>query len=283
MGIPMRLPHINDSDVDFKIEGKGIRFGLASIKYISDIIAQRYIAARPFRTYEEVKEFTFTKGSGVNSRALEAMNKIGAVTFPDNPRNDDEIRENMYEYLNLPEFNIQVPSHYHAYITTADEYDEKGAFIMMGLVRDIKRGKGWSRAELLDSTGSVGIFDDETPTVEKGRTYIILVGNNRIVDAVPVDEIKESNSALVRFLNYKTLPYGQDEYFVLSFKPRITKAGKRMASLVVADSGRELMSMVVFPSAFPMAYTRIEEGNAYKINYNINKDDDLVFQEVVSA
>jgi DNA polymerase-3 subunit alpha len=29
MGIPMRLPHINDSDSDFKIEGKGIRFGLS--------------------------------------------------------------------------------------------------------------------------------------------------------------------------------------------------------------------------------------------------------------
>jgi DNA polymerase III alpha subunit len=103
------------------------------------------------------------------------------------------------------------------------------------------------------------------------------------VEAVPVDELKESNSPWVRFLNYKQLPYGQDEYYVLSFKPRITKAGHRMASLVVADSGRELMSMIVFPRNFAMAYTRIEEGNAYKINYNLSKDDDLVFQEVVNA
>jgi DNA polymerase III subunit alpha len=282
MGIPMRLPHVNDSDADFKIEGKGIRFGLASIKYISNTIAERYIAARPFKSFEEVKEFTFTKGNGVNSRALESMNKIGALTFPDNPRNDDEIRSNMYEYLKLPEFNIQVPQHYHAYISSTDDFDEKGAFIIMGVVRAIKRGKGWSRVDILDSTGSIGVFDDEETKIEAGRTYIFLVGSNRIVDAVPVDELKESNSALVRFLNYKTLPYSQDEYFVLSFKPRITKAGKRMASLVVADSGRELMSMVVFPSAFAMAYTRIEEGNAYKINYKISKDDDLVFDEVVA-
>jgi hypothetical protein len=211
------------------------------------------------------------------------MRKIGALTFPDNPVNQEEIRENMYEYLGLPEFNMHVPQHYHAYITTADDYDEKGAFIMMGIVRGIKRGKGWSRVELLDSTGSVGIFDDEQTTIEAGRTYIVLVGSNRIVDAVPVDELGTSKSPLVRFLNYKQLPYGQDEYFVLSFKPRVTKAGKRMASLVVADSGRELMSMIVFPSTFAMAYTRIEEGNAYKINYNISKDDDLVFQEVISA
>ena len=283
MGIPMRLPHINDSSIDFKIEGKGIRFGLAGIKFISDKIASRYIEGRPFNSFAEVQEFTFTKGNGVNSRALESMRSVGALTFPDNPRNEEEIRENMYEYLNLPEFNLQVPQHYHAYITSADEFDEKGAFIMMGVIRSIKRGKGWSRVELLDSTGSVGIFDDEETSIEAGRSYIILVGSNRIVEAVPIDEIRESSSALVRFLNYKQLPYGQDEYFVLSFKSRVTKAGKRMASLVVADSGRELLSMIVFPSNFAMAYTRLEEGNAYKINYSLSKDEDLIFQEVVNA
>ena len=283
MGIPLRLPHINDSDIDFKIEGKGIRFGLASIKFISDKIASRYIEGRPFASYKEVEEFTFTKGNGVNSRALASLNAVGALTFADNPRDDNKIRENLYEYLNLPEFSNDVPQHYHAYINSVDEFDEKGAFILMGVVRAIKRGKGWSRVEILDNTGAIGIFDDEETSIEAGRAYIILVGSNRIVEAVPIDEIRESDSALVRFLNYKQLPYSNDEHFVLSFKPRVTKAGKRMASLVVADSGREIKSMVVFPSNFAMAYTRIESGNAYKINYSVNKEEDLIFQEVVSA
>ena len=282
MGIPLRLPHINDSDTDFKIEGKGIRFGLSAIKYISDTIASRYIAARPFKSFAEVQEFTFTKGNGVNSRALEAMRVVGALTFPDNPRNDEEVRSHLYEYLNLPEFNIQVPQHYHAYISGTDEFDEKGAFILMGVVKAIKRGKGWSRVEILDSTGSIGVFDEEETKIEAGRTYIILVGSNRIVEAVPVDEIRESVSPLVRFLNYKQLPYGQDEYYVLSFKHRRTKAGKNMGTLVVADSGRELMSMIVFPSTFAMAYVGITEGKAYKINYSMSKDEDLVFQEIVA-
>ena len=283
MGIPLRLPHINDSDTDFKIEGKGIRFGLSAIKYISDTIANRYIAARPFKSFAEVQEFTFTKGNGVNSRALESMKKVGALTFPDNPRNDDEVKSNLYEYLNLPEFNIQVPQHYHAYISSVDEFDEKGAFILMGVVKGIKRGKGWSRVEVLDQTGSIGIFDEEETSIEPGKTYILLVGSNRIVEAVPVEDIRESNSPLIRFLNYKQLPYGNDEYFVLSFKHRKTKAGKNMGTLVVADSGRELMSMIVFPSTFAMAYTRIEEGQAFKINYSLSKDEDLVFQEVVNT
>jgi len=282
MGIPMRLPHINDSDIDFKIEGKGIRFGLSAIKYISDKIASRYIEGRPFNSFKEVEEFTFTKGNGVNSRALSSLNSVGALTFPDNPRNDEKIRESMYEYLNLPEFNIQVPQQYHAYTTSADEFDEKGAFILMGLVRGIKRGKGWSRVEVLDNTGSIGVFDDEQTTIEPGKTYIILVGSNRIMEAVPIEEIRESNSPLIRFLNYKQLPYGQDEHYVLSFKMRKTKAGKNMASLVVADSGRDLMSLVVFPSTFAMAYTRLEEGKAFQLNFNETKDGDLVLQEVVS-
>ena len=283
MGIPLRLPHINDSDMGFKIEGKGIRFGLSGIKFISDKLADRYIAGRPFKSYKEVEEFTFTKGNGVNSRALSSLKAVGALTFPDNPRNDEDIKKNMYEYLNLPEFNMQVPPHYHTYVTTVDEFDEKGAFIMMGVVRSIKRGKGWSRVELLDNTGSVGIFDEEQTQIEAGRTYIILVGSNRIMEAVPIDEIRESSSPLVRFLGYKQLPYGQDEYFVLSFKPRITKAGKRMASLLLADSGRDLLSLIVFPSNFAMAYTRLEPGNTYKINYSLSKDEDLIFQEVVNA
>ena len=189
----------------------------------------------------------------------------------------------MYEYLNLPEFNMQVPQHYHAYVTSADDFDEKGAFIMMGVVRGIKRGKGWSRVDILDGTGSIGVFDEEETSIEAGRTYIVLIGSNRIVEAVPIDEISTSKSPLIRFLNYKQLPYGEDEYYVLSFKSRITKAGKRMASLVVADSGRDLLSMIVFPSAFAVAYTRLEEGNAYKINYSLSKDEDLIFQEVITA
>ena len=283
MGIPLRLPHINDSDIEFKIEGKGIRFGLSSIKFISEKIASRYIEGRPFNSLKEVQDFTFTKGNGVNSRALSSMDAIGALTFPDNPRDNENIKNNMYEYLNLPEFNIQVPSHYHAYISSADDFDEKGAFILMGVVRAIKRGKGWSRVELLDNTGSIGIFDDEETKIESGRTYIILAANNRIMEAIPVDQIRESGSALIKFLNYKQLPYANDEHYVISFKPRITKTNKRMASLVVADAGREIMSMIVFPSAFAKAYVSIEEGKACKIDYSKNKDEDLILQEVIKV
>jgi hypothetical protein len=241
------------------------------------------MAGRPFNSYKELEEFTFTKGNGVNSRALQALRVIGAATFPDNPRNDEEVKENLYEYLNLPEFNIQIPQHYHAFINDVEEYEEKGSFILMGMVKAIKRGKGWSRVEILDRTGSVGIFDEEQTTIETGKTYILLASDNRIVMALPADEIRNSDSALIKLLNYRMLPYKEEELYVVSFKPRVTKAGKKMASLVLADAARDLHSVTVFPTAFSKAYMKIDEGKVYKFDLGKTKDGTVIMEEVYNV
>lgn len=281
MNIPVKLPHINDSGKDFQIEGKGIRFGLTAIKFISDKIADKYISAKPFKNYKEVEEFTFTKGNGVNSRALAAMNAVGALTFEDNPRDDQNIKENLYEYLNLPEFNIVVPSHYHAFVQDVCNFEEKGSFILMGIIKSIKRGKGWSRVEILDKTGSVGIFDDEDPEIEIGKTYLVLVNDNRIINHVMADHIKGSSNSLVKFLNYKQLPFTEEEMFVLGFKSRTTKTGKKMASITVANNLRELQSVLVFPTSFAKAYMHIKEGNAYKFVLGETKDGTVILEDVL--
>ena len=281
MGISIKLPHINDSDADFKIEGKGIRFGLTGIKYISDNIAEKFIARRPFTSYAELEQFTVDKGSGVNTRSLSSLRLIGAATFYDNPRNEEEVRENLYEYLNLPEFNISVPQHFYAFVNDVEEFEEKGAFVLMGMVKSIKRGKGWSRVEVLDKTGSVGIFDEEQTAIEPGRTYLLLASDNRIVSYVPIDELGKSESALVRYLNYKQLPYKDDQMYVVSFNPRVTKAGKKMASMTLADSSRELHPVTVFPTTFAKAYMKIKEGNAYTFSFGKTKDGTVILEDII--
>ena len=282
MGIPIKLPHVNDSDADFKIEGKGIRFGLTAIKYISDNAADFIKQNRPFSSYDELSKAFGQKGNGVTKRQQEALRIIGAATFPDNPRNEEEIRSNLYDYLNLPEFNITVPSHYHAFMNTVDEFEEKGSFLLMGMVKSIKRGKGWSRVELLDKTGSVGIFDEEQTTIESGKTYIILASDNRIVAAIPGDEARTSDAAIIKFLNYKQLPFGDEEQYVVSFKPRVTKAGKKMATLTVADSSRDLHSVLVFPTTFAKAYMKIQEGNSYKLSFGKTKDGTTILEDILT-
>ena len=283
MGIAIKLPHINDSDADFKIEGEGIRFGLTGIKFISDNVASKFIENRPFKSFKHLEEFTYTKGSGVNSRSLQALRVTGAATFPDNPRNDTEVKENLYEYLNLPEFNITIPQHYHAFITEAEDYEEKGSFIVMGMVKNVKRGKGWSRIELLDKTGMLGVFDEEQSKIETGKTYIILASDNRIASAIQVEDAPKSESSLIKFLNYKTLPYKDDQLFVVSFNPRITKAGKKMATLTLSDTSRNLIPVTVFPTAFPKAYMKIKEGMAYSFSLGKTKDGTIILEDVIDA
>ena len=148
------------------------------------------------------------------------------------------------------------------------------------MVKSIKRGKGWSRVEILDKTGSVGIFDEEGTTIETGRTYLVLCNDNRIVSAVPADEIKGSTNALVKFLGYKQLPYTNEEMFVVSFKPRVTKTGKKMASLTLADTSRDLHSVTVFPTSFAKAYMNIEEGKSYKFSFGKTKDGTVILDDI---
>jgi DNA polymerase-3 subunit alpha len=108
LGLRIMLPHINESGEDFTLEGDAIRFGLGNVKYISEGIAKKILAKKPFSSYEDFIEFTSKKGSGVNSRAVDALNKIGAAAFTDNPRTGNE-REFLYEYLNIPEFVTNIP------------------------------------------------------------------------------------------------------------------------------------------------------------------------------
>ena len=76
------------------------------------------------------------------------------------------------------------------------------------------------------------------------------------------------------------LPFKEGEHFVISFKPRMTKAGKKMASLTLADSGRELHSITVFPTAFAKAYMSIEAGNVYNFKFGKTKDGTVIMEDV---
>jgi len=282
MGISLKLPHINESDSDFKIEGNGIRFGLAAIKWLSDGVAKKIILGRPFQSKQEFQDFSHEKASGISSRAVEALDSIGALTFADNPRDEERVRENLYEYLNLPELNTSIPQHYYAYVSLIEEFDEENVFVLLGIAKNIKRGKGWSRVEIMDSTGVVGIFDEEETKIEPGRTYLILAGANRISEAIPVDELKEhKDSPLIKFLNYKQVPFANDEHFVLSFTPRVTKAGKRMANMIVANSSREMIAAMVFPTMFSTGYMKCQPGSVAKINFGKTKEGTTTLMEVL--
>jgi hypothetical protein len=94
------------------------------------------------------------------------------------------------------------------------------------------------------------------------------------------DETRGSNAGIIKFLNYRMLPFKDDEMMVISFKSRVTKAGKKMASLVVADAARELHSVTVFPTSYAKAYMKIDVGNVYKFTFGKTKDGTTIMEDV---
>lgn len=278
MGIRVLLPHVNESGLRFGIEKTGtteaIRMGLSNVKYISDKIGSRLLEHRPFDNYAHLQEVTMTKGSGLSTRVLQALNAVGGAAFPDNPRTGNE-RENFFEYLNIPAFETKdVPPKVKAQFSTLDEFSDSESFVVMAMVRGIKTGDGWARIEIVDETGSAGVFTNEHHQIESGQMYILLISNNRVARYMKVDEFdpraKDSFTQFLMATGFPDVPEGMAK--VVAFIPRTTKAGKRMAEVIVCDEFKQMTHALVFPAMFMKAYTRLREGAVVDIVINETKE-----------
>jgi DNA polymerase-3 subunit alpha len=282
LGLKVLLPHINESEIDFSLQAQAMRFGLADIKYISDNISAKIIKERPYLSYEDFTKKASAKGSGINSRAISALNAIGAAAFKDNARTGLE-QDNFYEYLGIPQFNLlDLPPWIKAQARPIEEFEDLGSFVMFGMVKGIKRGTGWARVELVDETGSVGLFHNEQTQIEIGQMYFILVGDNRIARYVKVSDIKpDSDDVFVDYLyraSYDSIP--DEQYMVLNFTPYKTKAGKMMAHVVLTNKDRELTRAIAFPTMYKLALAKMREGMVCDITLSKLEDGTLLVKEI---
>jgi hypothetical protein len=148
------------------------------------------------------------------------------------------------------------------------------------MVKNIKRGTGWARAEIVDETGSAGIFTDENTLIEPGNLYVFLVADNRIARFATIQDVVEfKESTFIDFLYAKDYEDLTDDMVrVISFKPRTTKAGRKMASAVVAGANKALKSVLIFPNDFMQAYSKLKEGAVVSIDYGHLKDGTEVYR-----
>lgn len=273
MGIPIRLPHVNKSEMKFSIDNNGIRFGLSSVKYISDTIASRFISYRPFNSYAELKEKVLEKGSGLNTRALHSLNAIGAAAFEDNPISED-YRNNLYEYLGIPAFESSVITHrMKENIRTLDEYVEDETFILMAMVKKVTKKDHWARADLVDSSGSAGVFFDPALAIEKGKMYLFLVANNSVIKHVDLQNLEKKDDAILEYLRipcYQDIEPGQHK--VIAAKVRKTKQGKNMATVVFCNENKDLIALPVWPAKFDEARFACRIGAVRAIDIGVMKD-----------
>jgi DNA polymerase III subunit alpha len=273
MGIKIKFPHVNLSDVSWKIDGDGLRFGLKNIKYISDVSAERFIENRPFKTHDELVEFVTRKGSGVNSRSLTAMEMIGAANLEGFEVDRDTQLSNAYEILGLPSFNITIPTHWYAKMSNAFDYNEGDTAIMLGFVRSVKTGTGWQLYDAIDSTGSFKFFGRAGVTIEVGKSYLFIISEKAVVAALET-ETMIGESAIERYLNEST-----EDGYVVAATSRVTKAGQKMGTVII-DEGGELIAATLFPRDFSRIAPQIKKGQCYRFNIKASRNGGYVLNGV---
>ena len=281
LGLRVSLPHINESDIYFSLQKDRIVFGLAEVKFISDSIANKIIDQRPFTSYADFIEKSSKKGSGINSRAIAALNAIGGAAFDDNPRSGNE-KDNYYEYLGIPTFNLEgIPPRIKAQARPIEDFEDLGSFVMFGMVKSIKRGNGWARVELVDETGSIGLFHNEQTQIETNQMYFILVGDNRIARYIKVSDIDpKSDDLFVDYLYRKEYDLEDEEYTVINFTPYTTKAGKTMSHIVLSNKDKELTRVIVFPTMYKFSLAKMREGMKCKPVLSTLDDGTLMVKEI---
>jgi len=282
LGLSIKLPHVNESDIYFSLQGESIRFGLAEVKFISDSIANKIMEKRPYANYKDFVEKASKKGSGINSRAISALNSIGGAAFPDNPRQGNE-KDNYYEYLGIPTFNLEgIPPRIKAQARPIQDFDDLGSFVMFGMVKNIKRGTGWARVELVDETGTVGLFHHEDTQIEVNQMYLILVGDNRIARYINVKDVDPKlDDLFVDYLYRKEYDLEEDEYIVVNFTNYKTKAGKMMSHIVLSNANKELTRVIVFPTMYKMSIAKMREGMKCKLVLSKLDDGTLNVKEIL--
>ena len=284
--IKVMLPHVNESAKKTEIQGDAIRLGLTNIKFIGEKVADALIAKRPFANYEHLQVVSDEKGTGVNSRALWAMNQVGAAAFPDNPPKGTE-RENFYEFLQIPAFETkELEPSVVVKMRDIDDFDEESVFPILGVVRNIKVGDGWARIDVLDETGSCGIFTDPETPMEKGQMYAILVANNRVARYLTMDELYAGvNTEFSKYLYDKVALPEEGSYHVISFRTRVTKANKKMADIVALDHLGNLYGAMVFPDNersknYTRAFVKCKAGGSVKMVLAETESGSLFVKEI---
>jgi DNA polymerase-3 subunit alpha len=262
LGIKVLLPHVNESELDFSIQGTSIRFGLSNVKYISETIGKKILNARPYKSYAHLLELAGEKKSGINSRAIASLNLIGGATFEDNPRTGQE-SDNYYEYLNIPKFDTRgITAFIKSQVTSLDEFLEEGTFVLCAMVKTIKKGKGWSRVELVDDTGSIGIFHNENTQIETGNMYFFLVGDNRIHRYVTINDVVEKkDDPFINYLHTQNLEVPSGKKYVVDFTHYQTKQRKMMAHIIYCDEQKEMYRVIAFPKMYTNALGKMKAGS----------------------
>lgn len=263
LGLQVNPPDVNKSDKHYAYKDGQIYMGLSSVKFISDKLAERLIAARGeagFQTYEELEAKVYEKGSGLNSRMLGALKAVGSVRLPGIEVNERESKSNFYEYLGIPSFDdVALSSEVRSRVTAMKDYDEAGSQVLLGIVQKVVSKNGWNRAEVIDAESSASFFMDNADDVIKGQRYLMLVSKNSLIDKVNLSDY-DGNRPMVKWLEGR---FESGTYIVWA-KTSVTKNGKTIATIVYSHDG-ELRYCMAFGQKVALARSTCSPGKEVRL------------------
>ena len=276
------LPNINESARTVEIQGDDIRLGLTDIKYISDKVFKKLNKHRPFASYQELLDKAEEKGSGISTRTIGALNAVGAARFIGGKPGDEE---NYYEYLGIPKFKSALDPAIEYHVSDIEDFNEEEVFILKGFVKGIKRGKtqrgkSWTRVEMLDETGTCGVFHGETTEIEPGNMYVFLVAANRIMKFIQIDDFNKNNDDTFVQALYNGVDVQPGKVAVIAVEKRFTKAKKMMCTIVMMNDKGEMRRALVFPSMFAKSANMFREGKDIRVNLKQLDDGGLMVSKV---
>ena len=258
LGIEVKTPDVNKSGLHYTTTDNVIYMGLSNIKYISDKLAERLINLRPFDSYKDMSGRIMAKGSGLSSRVIDSLNKVGATEFKDHPVDRQACKSHFYEYLGIASFDDGlITSEMRSRITQLSDYEDKGNGIIVAIVQDIVSKNGWIRADLTDGTGKTGVFLQENHGLEKGQKYIMALAGGSLVGSVHLSETKPN--PMVGYLRGDM----DSDTWIVAAKSRVTKTNKPMGTFLFSHRGN-LRSCTIFADKMPMA-KKFGPGSKVKI------------------
>ena len=264
IGIDVRTPDVNKSGLGYTTKDNVIYMGLSNIKYISDKLAQRLIALRPIDSYAQLSDKIFTKKSGLSSRVLDSLNKVGATDFPDHPIDREAIKANFYEYLGIAAFDDGlITKEMQTRVKSLDDLKQtKGDGIVVGIIQDIISKNGWTAADIIDASGKNRVFLDQDHGLEKGKKYILAIAGSNLIMHMDMSEYNTQHP-LVKYLRGEM---SVDTWFVAA-KSRKTSTGNMMATIMFSHND-ELFAVKVFSD---MMATARQFGPGMKVRVGLNQ------------
>lgn len=272
LGLRVHTPDINHSDLSYTCKGRDIYMGLANIKGIGEAKAEHIIANRPYASYAELVEKVSTKGNGLDKTILKNLDAIGAIRFADHEVDEDAVVANYYEYLGIPMFDDgMLTEEMQGKILPLDQFDGDSVAVVSGIVQEIISKNGWTKINIIDSTGAAAFFVTKDHGLIKGNRYLMVLDKNSLVMHMDMSQF-DNEHPIVRHLRRSELEPGT---FAVAAKQRETKTGKKMATLVYSRNG-DLKSCAVFESHLLMAKQEFKLGERVRIAIKTGKMGDIL-------